>query len=182
MQHMRRLLLTAVIAAFAVASGLAQDILLKDAYVGADKRVHLVTASGRHETVPAEKGQDGVENVDIAKDGRTAGWLVDQWSSCCVSYSVPTELVIWRNGRAIRRIESRQAIFGWTFLNDGKEVAYHVAPLHGDEIYECYRVEVRTGRELEHWSMMSKTPAPFWVKLLDEQFPMPDPDTLPLQP
>jgi hypothetical protein len=179
MQGMRKMLLAIVLAALGPAVAWPQNIPIKQAYVGKNNRVHIVTGDGRDETIPPEKGQDGIENVRVAEDGRTVGWLVDLWASCCVSYSIPIELVIWRDGGVIRRIHPVQAIFGWTFLAGGKEVAFHNAPLHGSETYECSRVDVRTGRELEEWSIMRKTPVPAWVKLLDEQFPMPDPDELP---
>ncbi len=144
--------------------------------------MHIVTADDQDETVPPEKGQDGIENVRVAEDGHTAGWLVNLWASCCVSYSIPVRMVLWRDGGVIRRIDSHQAIFGWTFLRGGKEVAFHTAPLHGSEVYDCSRVDVQTGRELGEWSMTQKTPAPDWVYLLDKQFAMPDPDDLPPQP
>ncbi len=181
MLDMRKVLVSVALATLVPTTAWAKYVPVQQANVGDDGRVHIVTADGRRETIAPEKGQDGIESIRIAEDGRTVGWLVDLWASCCVSYSVPVELVIWRDGHVVRRIRSVQAIFGWTFLAGGKEIAYHVAPLHGSEIYDCFRVDVQTGHELEEWSMMQKVRVPAWVKLLDKQFPMPDPDELPPQ-
>ncbi|MFP5236686.1 MAG: hypothetical protein ACLGSD_12360 [Acidobacteriota bacterium] len=139
--------------------------------------MHIVSKNVREWTVPAEQGQEGVEDVQVADDESTVGWLVDKYDSCCVSYAIPTELVVWRNGAVIQRFDHLvQAVFGWTFLRSGAELAYHQAPLHGDEIYDCTHVDVRTGKVLEEWWIgKTKTP-PAWVELLNQAYPMPEPN------
>ncbi|HKF48031.1 MAG TPA: hypothetical protein VKB38_11790 [Terracidiphilus sp.] len=154
----------------------AKDAPVARAYQGDDNLVHIVTVDGRDRAIQAEKGQAGIENVRVAGDSRTVGWLVDVPSSCCMSYPIPVELVLWRSGRVIRKFWKTQAIFGWAFLRGGEEVAYHTAPLHGSEIYQCYREDVGTERLLDQWSLASKTPPPDWVKPLDAQVPIPDHD------
>jgi hypothetical protein len=80
------------------------------AYADGKGLVHIVTADGKDFAILPEKGQDGVGNIKVAPDGVTVGWLVDLWESCCVSYSIPTELVVWRSGRILLRIH-----WGWPF-------------------------------------------------------------------
>ncbi len=158
----------------------AEDNAIAKTYLDRLHRMHVVTAGGRDRAIPPEKGQSEASDPQLASDRQTAGWLVNLWDSCCVSYPIPTELVIWRAGRILRRIHPGQAIFGWVFLNGGKEVAYHTAPLHGDEIYLCARLDLATGRQLESWSINDrKKGTPDWVKLLAERFPMPEDDPEP---
>lgn len=171
-----KLVLTLLFAWFAAALAGAQSAGIESA-TAAGTHVHIISKGGQEWTVPSEQGQEGVENVQVADDGSTVGWLVDKFDSCCVSYAIPAELVVWRDGTVIRRFDHLgQAVFGWTFLRSGAELAFHQAPLHGDEIYDCTRVDVRTGKVLEEWWMGKTKSAPAWVKLLDQQYPMPDPD------
>ena len=119
------------------------------AFAAKDSRVHILRESVGEVIVPPEKDQDGVQQVKVAPDGRTVGWLVNTWASCCVSYSIPVDLVIWRDGKIIRRFHARQLIVGWDFANGSGEVTFYTDVLHGGPDETCYRESIATGKELE---------------------------------
>jgi hypothetical protein len=120
-------------------------------YADNEGLVHIVTADGRDHAISPEKGQDGVGNIKVAPDGVTAGWLVNN-RTCCVSYAVPLELVLWQAGHIIRRVHPTMAIWAWGFAKDGKEIAYRNSPLHGGWSGECVLVDIASGEVLATWN------------------------------
>jgi len=126
------------------------DCTVKRAYADDKGLVHIVTADGRDRAITPEKGQDGVGNIQVAPDGVTVGWLVNS-RTCCVSYAVPLELVLWQAGHIIRRVHPMMAIWAWGFVKNGKEVAYRNSPLHGGWSGECVLVNIASGKELTKW-------------------------------
>jgi len=156
-----------------------------NAYADSKGWVHIITSDGRDHTIKPEKWQagGGFKDVDVAPDGRTVGWLADQMltpleGATNYSYAVALELYIWRDGRVIRRFPaSAFAIQDWTFLKHGNEVAFHVAPPHGRESYDCSLFDVNTGKELASWAIDRKDYiVPAWAKplLVNESLPGPD--------
>jgi hypothetical protein len=144
-----RNLASAVALCIMVEAGVATpQSVVSRAFAGKDSRVHVVRGDSREETVAPEKDQDEVQQVKVAPDGRTVGWLVNTYGSCCVSYSIPMVLVIWRDGHVIRRFHAGQLIGGWDFARGGKEITYYTEPLHGDSGATCYRASVATGKGL----------------------------------
>ena len=155
--------------------------LVKKAYVDQKGWVHIATADGHDNTIEPQKWQagGGFESVDVALDRRTVGWIADQKLTplqCATSYScsVGLELDIWRYGRVIRRFPAPVLVIqDWTFLKNGKEVAIHVSPMHGQEFYDCTLFDVNTGKKLAHWALDNKGQrAPDWVEqLLGDSLP-----------
>jgi len=109
-----------------------------------------VTADGRDRLIPKEKDQEGAEKIQVAADGKTVGWLVES-SACCVSYPVPLELVLWRNGRILRRVHPGMAVWSWAFLENGNKVAFRMSPLHGGWSGECVLLDTSSGKTLDSW-------------------------------
>jgi hypothetical protein len=157
------------------------------AYVDDKGRVHIVTADGREHAIRPEKWQSGggFEGIQIAPDGQTVGWLADQMltpleGATSYPYAVSLELDVWRAGRVIRRFSPPAlTIQNWIFLKDGNEVAFHVAPTHGQEFYDCTLLDVNTGKEIAHWSLDRKDyVVPDWAKPLLVDDPLPGPDEI----
>lgn len=119
-------------------------------YVDSNKIVHIVTSDGRDWSIPAEKDQEGTEKIQLAPDGKTVGWLVDS-STCCVSYPVPLELIVWRSGKVIRRVNPSMAIWSWVFLKEGTQLAFRDSPLHGGWSGESVLIEIASGKTLARW-------------------------------
>jgi hypothetical protein len=70
-------------------------------------------------------------------------------------------------------------IDNWIFLKDGNEVAFHVAPTHGQEFYDCTLLDVNTGKKLADWSLDRKDyVVPDWAKPLLVDDPLPGPDEI----
>jgi hypothetical protein len=69
------------------------------------------------------------------------------------------------------------AIQNWIFLKDGAEVAFHTAPLHGQEYYNCTLFDVATGRQLAKWAVDRRDyVVPDWAKplLVNDDLPTPE--------
>jgi hypothetical protein len=115
--------------------------------------VRVTTPTGLW-TIPKERGQVGIEEVQIAGDGRTAGWLVT-YGSPAVTYDIAGTLVVWRGGRIIQRFPGRfqegPVFWSWSFVADGKQVAYHTGPLHFESTSHCYLHNVSDGRLVAQW-------------------------------
>jgi hypothetical protein len=182
---MRKLLFIFCLASACTTSSLAAaGPSVTKAYADSKGWVHIVTADGRDHTITPEKWQDGggFEAVEVARDGKTVGWLADQTLSPLeggtnYSYAVALELEIWRDGRVIRRLTPRAFVIqDWIFLKGGDEVAFHVAPMHGQEFYDCSLFDVNAGKELAHWRLNRKHYiVPDWAKQLFEYDPLPGP-------
>lgn len=157
------------------------------AYVDDKGSVHILTADGRDYTIKPKKWQagGGFGTPVVAPDGKTVGWLVNQMlmplqGGTSYSYAVALGLDIWRDGHVIRRFSTPAlTIQNWIFLKDGNEVAFHIAPPHGQEFYDCTLFDVNTGKELAHWSLDRKNyVVPDWAKSLLVDDPLPGPDEI----
>lgn len=120
-------------------------------YVDNNKRVHIVTSDGRDWSVPPEKGQEDAEKIQIAPDGKTVGWLVDT-PTCCASHPVPLELIVWRSGKIIRKLNPSRGIWSWVFLRGGTQLALRDSPLHGGWSGEYKLIEITSGKTLAVWN------------------------------
>lgn len=69
-----------------------------------------ITDRGRIVTVPRMASQTGIEGVQVAADGRTAGWLAD-FKDPDSENPYAGGLVIWRGGRVIRVFHSEQSFY-----------------------------------------------------------------------
>ncbi len=98
-------------------------------------------------SVPKADRQVGVESIQTA--GKYVGWLVD--------YDVPDvgtfagTLIVWKDGRVVRRFEAEQAFSSWSFVEGGKQVAYHSGPMHGEQKSHCELHSVADGGLLTQW-------------------------------
>jgi hypothetical protein len=129
----------------------ASERAVTNAFADKQGRVHIVTADGRDRMIPPEKDQEGVEKIQVASDGNTVAWLVDTSASCCVSYPLPTELVVWRSGHILRRVDAVRPIWGWVFQKNGALIAYRASFPHGGWSGEFVLMDIATGKTLGSW-------------------------------
>ena len=131
---------------------------------GPDGAAQITLAGGKKMTVPKERAQVGISEPQTALDGRTVGWLVDYDDG--VGYPVPGTLIVWREGKIIRRFRTGQSFYSWSFHAGGKQVAYHVGPLHGEEKSHCELHDVETGKLIIAWDgdLDSGGQRPAWTK------------------
>lgn len=128
--------------------------------------------------------QQGFDEPHIAPDGQTAGWLMLE-GNCCTSYPLPTELVLFRDGRILRRFTGDTVIWAWTFSPDGQAVAWRERTAHGASSIVYHLRRIADGTELAQFACDLKpdTPAgeapgyvyqgkvPAWVWSIAEECP-----------
>ncbi len=160
---------------------------VKEAHIDSKGWVHIVAGDDRDSTIKPKKWQDGggFAEIAVARDGRTVGWLANQMltpleGGTSYSYPVALELDIWRDGHVMRRFSTPAfTIQNWIYLKDGDEVAFHSAPPHGQEFFDCTLFDVNSGKELAHWALDRKDyVAPDWVKQLLVDDPLPGPEDI----
>jgi len=107
-------------------------------------RIHY--RDGRSVNAPKGKEQKTLSRPLLAEDQQTVGWL-GNYDSCCQSYPIPRQLVIWKSGRIIRKIDAQAMIWNWRFYDRSKEIGFSDGPTHGADIPYSYKLyELRTGR------------------------------------
>ena len=144
-------------------AGLAQSRVVAVA-LGPDGAAQLTLGDGRRTTIPREPGQVGIGDARIASDG-TVGWLAE-FRVESINYPIAGALIIWRAGKIIRRFQTAQAFYSWTFYAHGKQVAYHDGPLHGERLSHCELHDVVSGRTLAVWDgdLRSGRDRPVWTE------------------
>jgi len=88
--------------------------------------LHSATGDVR---APRVGDQQGFDAPRLSPDGRMAGWLALE-RACCESYPLPTSLVLFRNGRIVRRFGDGLVISSWAFADGGNAVAYSQGTAH----------------------------------------------------
>ncbi len=113
------------------------------------KTLAITTISGTVEAPFTEANQESFGRARISSDGKTIGWLAEV-ANCCTSYPLPLALVIFRDGKVIYRFREATAIWRWTFLARGTQVAYQWTFPHG------FVPTYYTLRSLETGSVLNK--------------------------
>lgn len=133
-----------------------------------DRHYHVhVVSGGKDAVIAAEEGQVGIDAIKVVDEKQTAGWLVlyrdpDRGSP------IAGKLVVWRDWRIIRRFQSNQVFWSWSFERDTEQVAYHVGSAHGESSSHCELHDIQTGRLLSSWDGDLESPdRPAWTKQLD---------------
>jgi hypothetical protein len=131
---------------------------------GPDGAARIALANGQKATVRKERGQVSISEPQIAPDG-TVGWLVE-YSVDGLSYPVAGTLIVWRAGKTIRRFPAGQSFYSWAFYAQGKQVAYHDGPLHGESKSHCELHDAESGRMIAVWDgdLESDGKRPAWTK------------------
>jgi hypothetical protein len=164
LRHLGRTLLIVILwAALAV----AQAVVITRAYADSSGTLHVVIASGQDIALTKEKRQTGAEEIKITDDHQTLGWLVvypnpDPDRSWEKLYG---KLVLWRDGKVLRRFSTEQVFWSWDFWQDGKQVRFHTGPLHGAGRFELHDLE--TGRLVAAVDEEVTQTLPDWAESLD---------------
>jgi len=90
----------------------------------------LHTSHGDVQAPRTDPDQQGFDEPHVSADGHTVGWLVLE-ANCCTSYPLPTSLVLYRDGKPLRRFAEGMAIWAWSFARKGHAVAYRQRAPHG---------------------------------------------------
>ena len=111
-----------------------------------DGTLQIVTTDGRTIAVPKEETQTTVAEPFVSPD-RTAVGATGEYTSCCTSYDIPLQLIIYSNGRVHRYSGALgSAIFEWHFVDRGQRVAFGAQTVHfGCDVY-WRLVDIRTDR------------------------------------
>jgi len=135
--------------------------------VGPGGAAQITLADGKKMTIAKERAQVGISEPQTAPDGRTVGWLVEYDDG--VGYPVPGMLLVWRASKIIGRFRTDQSFYSWAFYSGGKQVAYHVGPLHGEQNAHCELHDVDTGKLIAAWDGDLDSPdhQPAWTKGLN---------------
>jgi hypothetical protein len=127
--------------------------------------VQIHYRDGRSVTAPKGKNQKTLSRPLLAEDRQTVGWL-GNYDSCCQSYPIPRQLVIWKSGRITRRIDAEAMVWNWRFYHGGKEVGFSDGATHGTDVPYSYRLfDVSTGRLISEIDGHQGN-FPEWTKLL----------------
>jgi hypothetical protein len=154
----------------AVGTAFAEVATVVRAYGDEYGAVHVIYSNGKEKTISKPRGTVGVEDVRVAGDGQTVGWLVlwpdpdelRKWAP------LPGTLVIWRKGKIVRRISPGPGVFyAWCFWRGESQVGFSFGPTHGPRAGTEYELRnISTGAVVEDFSLEDDTdPAkvPTWV-------------------
>jgi len=144
----------------------AQSVKIARAFADESGTLHVALANGQDIVVPKERGQTGAADIKITSDRQKVGWLV--------GYPNPDpdraweklygELVLWRDGKVIRRFSTELVFWSWDFWQDGKQVRFHTGPLHGAGRFELHDLE--TGRLVKAIDEEVTQTLPDWAESL----------------
>ena len=110
--------------------------------------VSIRYADGASIMAPKRRDQRTLSDPAVAADGQTVGWLAD-YDTCCQSYPISRQLVVWRSGRIVARIDASAMIWNWRFFDGGKRVGFADGPTHGSSVPYSYKLyDARSGRRL----------------------------------
>jgi hypothetical protein len=110
--------------------------------------------------------QVGFDQPLIAPDRRTLGWLAE-YDNCCTSYSIPLQLILYRDGRIVRKLRGNGLpIWQWRFVHGAKQVVFVQRPTHGSfpDHYELR--DVASGRlqaEYDQYDDQDRQKMPRWA-------------------
>lgn len=130
------------------------------AEVSEDGIVRIRFSNGRSVQVPAEKGQSGREQLQVATSCRAVGWL--DIDAPVGSYSVPTTLTVYTVDKPLKHFGDGLVLVDWKFIDGDKHIRFSSSPAHGPGA-DWLTIEVHdieTGRLLERWLEQSETADP----------------------
>lgn len=149
-----------------------------DRYVSAavDPAGDLAVATGSGKTVVLRKQaeQVGFDQIIIAEDRASVGWVVLQ-TNCCTSYPIPSRLVILSAGRQRTFEGNGLPVWQWQFFNGGTRFAFRQETVHGGLGIHYELRDVPSGRLLAEYcpevgpdnQPLPNQTVPSWVAELD---------------
>ena len=96
-----------------------------------DARGRLVIQTSTNRSIVVDKTGDQTTFADpvISSDGAAVGAQAD-FPSCCTTYDIPMQLVVYSRGKVHRFTGSGLPIFQWQFADSGTRVAFGQEPVH----------------------------------------------------
>ena len=120
----------------------------KSAEIDSNGSLVITRTDGKTVVIAKKRGQSSFIDPVVSEDGTSVATRAG-FRSCCASYDVPMELLIFRNGRMLRLVGWGLPIFHWRFVGGGNRVAFGEEPVHfGCKIHYELR-DVDTGRQLD---------------------------------
>jgi hypothetical protein len=159
----RPILLALLVSALLPSAGMSQGQAVAVS-IGQDGAARITLPNGRTTIIRRRPGQVGIREALVSSDG-TVGWL-GEYRVDGVSYPVALTLTIWRAGNIARLFRADQSFYSWAFYGSGKQVAYHVGPLHGERAAHCELHDVGSGRLIAEWDgdLASENDRPAWTR------------------
>lgn len=133
------------------------------AYVDDKGGVHIVEEGGKDISVPKEKDQVASDELKIAEDKRTVGWMAE-YDNPATSYPIPLGVVVWKDGQVRQNLGDGLMIYDWRFWEAGKQVAFCSGTVHGDSGGHCELHEALTGKKLAELHGHLDTASPAWAR------------------
>ncbi len=118
--------------------------------------------SGKRVIVPTQNMQTDFNDIQLAPDHKTLGWLAE-YLACAQSYPCALQLVVFRDGKILRQFTPGYGIMWfWEFLGGGRQIAIQYGFPHGDAngAFELY--DISSGRLLQKYQ--GTGPVPGWVQ------------------
>jgi len=163
---MGRAILIGPIVALAAASSPGQQhraLRVESARIGPDHRVYIRWTRQREHVQPPGDEQANVENLKIAPDRSSAGWLVGRMDLSDGSYPEDFELLVSCNGRRPNSIFPGRVIGEWQFEDGGRRIAVWDGTGHGGMFGKATLYDSRTGKLLSEWHPDGKRAPPGWA-------------------
>lgn len=73
--------------------------------------------------------------------------------TAAASYPIPMKLVIFKGDKIERVIDEQECVFGWTFRNNGAEIAYDLDTLHFSSGKNATLRDVVSGKRLASYGL-----------------------------
>jgi hypothetical protein len=141
----------------------------------ANRHLLISLRNGRVAVIPPDDTGTSFQEIGIAPDHRTIGWVAMSKVTQEILpgrqeiLTLPHALRIWRDGHVVHSFLVSGVEADWKFYMAGDTVAIHVWPQDVDEEQHCVLYDVRTGGELDTWGRSKKTPVPKWCDGLVER-------------
>jgi hypothetical protein len=167
------ILTMAVCAACLASPSLAADRYTK-ASVDEAGKLRIVTDDGRVIILPKEPEQADFDQIAIASDGRSVGWLA-RYDNGATSYPIPLKLMVYSRGKLRTYTGSGVPVWRWQFTAGGKQMTFEQETVHGGLGIHYELRDVATGRLIAEYSPTvgpddqpdPNQRAPEWVQELD---------------
>jgi hypothetical protein len=132
--------------------------------------IHLIRADGERFFQPQIKDpfpphtneQTGYGSPQLSADRTIVGWMKETY--CCTSYPVSLAVIVWRPGSRPHVLTGDgRAIFAWSFVAGGKQVAFRQDALHGEPFPNFELRDAKTEQLVNRWRGPLTSKAPGWA-------------------
>jgi len=163
---LKRFLIPSVIV-FLLSAAPGQRLCYESVRLDDSGQLYIKTRIGKEVLAPRLPDQTQFGAPAISPDQASVGWLAEFQDTSSPSPIDPDALalVVYRNGRIIRRVSGAPIVWDWRFERGGKAIAYSTGSRHGGA-NDCLLIEIDSGKVLEDWPTSSSNQAPSWAEQL----------------